>query len=280
VKFSERIGIVPPLKELSLESMPPELRAGLWDVTRMTFFEEISGEYDYLSQKGEMLAEWIWFYHFREPADEIPEKGRILLAEIRSRFFHWDWHEVYDFVEYLCGLEVSEHPLNISEGSHSYASLCNEVLAREMAILRFVDLKLVKISDEIEISEIASSTSSSYLSISEHFKKALAFLSDRKSPDYRNSIKESISGVEAAARIVTGNQTATLGNALIQLQKTDSLHPALAKGFSNLYGWTSDKSGIRHALIDGDLEIQQNEAHYMLVSCSAFANYLVASRAD
>jgi hypothetical protein len=46
-----------------------------------------------------------------------------------------------------------------------------------------------------------------------HLTTVLYLLSDRKHPDYRNSIKESISSVEAICRKIGGNK-ATLGKAL------------------------------------------------------------------
>jgi hypothetical protein len=58
-----------------------------------------------------------------------------------------------------------------------------------------------------------------------------------------------------------------------------TLHPALAEGLSKLYGWTSDAEGIRHALMD-EPSLSFAEAKYMLVSCSAFVNYLTAKAAD
>lgn len=57
-------------------------------------------------------------------------------------------------------------------------------------------------------------------------------LADRKSPDYRNSIKESISAVEAICKLITGSQKATLEDALRQLEtKLGSVHPALKDAF-------------------------------------------------
>ncbi len=51
------------------------------------------------------------------------------------------------------------------------------------------------------------------------------------------------------------------------------MHGAFKSGVLNLYGYTSDKGGIRHGMIDiPDLSI--NEARYFLVICSSFINYL------
>jgi len=54
------------------------------------------------------------------------------------------------------------------------------------------------------------------------------------------------------------------------------IHPALKKAFSNLYGWTSDDAGIRHPKSKEPLSCDEPEARYMLVTCSAFINYLIA----
>ena len=44
--------------------------------------------------------------------------------------------------------------------------------------------------------------------------------------------------------------------------------------FVAIYGYTSDADGIRHAMID-DSKCDFEDAKYMLVSCSAFVNYLI-----
>ena len=100
-------------------------------------------------------------------------------------------------------------------------------------------------------------------------------LSDRKEPDYRNSIKESISAVESIAQLVSKSPGATLGDALKVIDKHVDIHPALKKGFLAIYGYTSDSDGIRHALLDAPT-CGFEDAKYMLVSCSAFVNYLIA----
>jgi len=52
------------------------------------------------------------------------------------------------------------------------------------------------------------------------------------------------------------------------------MHPSLKQGFEKLYGYTSDDDGIRHALLD-EANLDMEDARFMLVSCSAFVNYLV-----
>ncbi|PWG17232.1 hypothetical protein DFK10_07540 [Salibaculum griseiflavum] len=53
------------------------------------------------------------------------------------------------------------------------------------------------------------------------------------------------------------------------------LHPALKSGLLNIYGWSSDEAGIRHALLDERANVSETEARLMLVLCSALLNYLI-----
>jgi len=78
--------------------------------------------------------------------------------------------------------------------------------------------------------------------------------------------------------LITGDPKATLGNALKTIEKKHGLHKSLKNAISSLYGYTSDSSGIRHALTDNSEEVQFEDAKFMLVSCSAFVNYLMAKR--
>jgi hypothetical protein len=48
---------------------------------------------------------------------------------------------------------------------------------------------------------------------------------------------------------------------------------------SALYGYTSDSSGIRHALQD-EPNLDFVDAKFMLVACSAFVNYLTDKAAS
>ena len=113
-----------------------------------------------------------------------------------------------------------------------------------------------------------------------HLATVLELLSDRKSPDYRNSIKESISAVETLCKLITGNASATLGNALdlIEREGKVKIHPALKQAFDKLYGYASSADGIRHGMLkESDLLFE--DAKFFLVACSGFVNYLLAKSA-
>jgi len=136
-----------------------------------------------------------------------------------------------------------------------------------------VGTTLAPITSEEEIASVeqAMSHGGKFSPAVAHVETALARLADRSSPDYRNSIKESISAVEAVCQIITGDSKATLGQAL----KKIGIHPSLEKGFSAIYGYTSDADGIRNALLEAST-VDADDAKFFLVSCSAFVNYLIA----
>lgn len=65
-----------------------------------------------------------------------------------------------------------------------------------------------------------------------------------------------------------------MGQALKEVKTKVGLHRALEEAFSHLYGYTSSADGIRHSLMD-EHKLSFEDAKFMLVSCSAFINYLI-----
>ena len=66
-----------------------------------------------------------------------------------------------------------------------------------------------------------------------------------------------------------------IGNTLKKLETNGVvIHSAMKAGFEKMYGYTSDADGIRHGGIDFT-NAPAEDAKYMLVSCSAFVNYLI-----
>ncbi|HHG2223482.1 TPA: hypothetical protein Q4A38_05340, partial [Synechococcus sp. WH 5701] len=160
------------------------------------------------------------------------------------------------------------HPWPLFQGSLPRGSL-----ARENSAYRFVEGQIAEITSkaEIEAVEMAIEAAGPYAGVSSHLTSALALMSDRTSPDYRNSIKESICAVESLAKQIAKKPSATLGVVLNELERTHALHPALKSAFSSLYGYTSNAQGIRHAPLD-EPTLSKSDARFILVCCSALVN--------
>jgi hypothetical protein len=273
MKFSQRIGKTPVKTILQVESIDEELKNRLWNVVREEFFNQFSDPHDEYSQIGEVCAR-IWKDFFGETIDTIPSYGRTISVEsfiltLKDWFYHAKWYEIYDLIEFI--VEIDKEIL-LGDISNFF----NKALEKEVAAYRIVSYQVVQITSESEIEEIekAINETDKWKPVNDHLQTALNFLSNKKNPDFRNSIKESISSVESLCKIITKDKNTTLGKALIEIEKKFPIHGAMKNSFTALYGFTSDAGGIRHSLLEKDVEIDFADAKYMLVSCSAFINYL------
>ena len=251
------------------------LTAYYWDKFNRSKYAEFGGRADQISGSNlGGLFTGLWVNYFKTPIDTIPEHFFDAgggLKTLRNFFFKAKWYEAYDLVELVAKFGPKEFKKGFIES-------CNNFLEKENSAYRFVDGQLVEISSPEEVSEVESAIANTtpFAGAKEHLRQALQLLKDRESPDYRNSIKESISAVEALCRQIEGNNHAKLGAALKALEKKGVLHPALKSAFSSLYGYSSDSEGIRHALLE-ESTLTSADARFMLVSCSAFINYVIDS---
>lgn len=221
---------------------------------------------------GRIIA-FAWERHFKRPSDG--ERYEAKYAAFRNELLAGTWSDTYDLIE--CALEaVDDTTLR-----ELLVAAFNNALERERAAYRIVADQVTPITSEVAASAIqtAIEETSKLGTVRAHLAAALELFSRRKDPDYRNSIKESISAVESLCKLLAKSPSATLGDALDRLEKAGvSIHPAQKKAFSAIYGWTNDAQGIRHGLKDEVLP-EQEDALYMLEVCSAFVSYLLAKAA-
>ena len=266
--FSERQGLTPVSEIIQTDSMTEELRNSLWNVLDLEIWSAPRFINDSYGPPGEIdpFSLSLWVKYFKKPIDERPHDQYAKMKAIRTHFFSCEWYQVYDFLEFV----VFER----KRSSPELTEYLNIILERELSGYRFVARCLTNITSQEEIDTIEEVVRDSEFSgVSAHISRALSLYADRDNPDFRNSIKESISAVEGIARMISGRDKSTLGEALTIIEKNGQLHPALKEGFKKLYGYTSDEDGIRHAMLD-EPNLTAADARYFLVSCSAFVNYL------
>jgi hypothetical protein len=268
--FSERRGFRPVRSAIQLDSIDEPLKNSLWNALLQNYFYILKIQDFYNNLKGYplLLMEQVWKDFYKLRLDDIPQFTLQVLGELRTHFYNDDWYRVYDLIEFC--LNIDSNDVHKS----AFKTECNRVLERENSAYRFVGNEIAPITSETEIAEIEKATATAD-PIATHLKTALYHLANRESPDYRNSIKESISAVEAMCGIIAGKPKATLGDALDAIKKSGviELHPSLNAAFDKLYGYTSDADGIRHAMLE-ESELKQEDAVFMLTACSAFVNYL------
>lgn len=275
--FSQRKGYKGLQKEIQREQIDDDLKNKLWSVLNLLIWDRW-GPPDLLGRQPtgcddvENMVVRVWLDFFKWPTDTIPvfkaSYGRSAFSMMREFFYSCNWWEIYDFVEFI----MKNLPTFEKE---AFRSTINNVLQSESGAYRIIGEEIVEITDEHEINSLETALQRSVGASKEHLKSALALLADRVKPDYRNSIKESISAVESICQQISGKPKGTLGEYLKDIKDSHKLHPAFEQALLKLYGFTSDAGGIRHALTDSAEIPTFAEAKFMLVSCAAFCNYLL-----
>jgi hypothetical protein len=282
-RFSERIGVSKKSKIIQINRMSDELRNSVWNL----FFNI----YDPPDDRGENY--WVRVAHhiaefFRKvPKDNISLHHYDCRRWVKDYFYGLDWYEVYDLTEFLVhnhsimtktyfsGLGIY-HDHRVTE-SELIIEL-NDLMERELLGYRFVSGFLTPISDKVEVDEIEAAVDQArgrgLWGTHEHIRTALQLLGKKPTPDYRNAIKEAISAIESIVKQISGQKSLGLEGALKELSKHIEIHKALQSGFIKLYGYSSDEDGIRHPILDQP-NVGFDEAKFMIVSCSAFVNFLI-----
>ncbi len=280
MSFSQRLGLIPTRKLAQVDSIDKELENSLWNVLLVHLFSRwrtTDRQYSDTIQKSNFreFSELLYADFYKASLDSLPSSWKGFKKVIRDSYFGMSWHRKYSFIEFIVKLNYKDTALTLMEEF-------NRVLSRENSAYLFVSGVLAPITSKDEVDEVEKAIASrdKYAGVRTHMQTALGLLTDRENPDYRNSIKESISAVESLAKKLIGDDKATLGQALKTLETKHGLHSSLKSAFMTLYGYTSDAGGIRHGLLDGDKPCTKADARFMLICCSAFINFAVDSMED
>lgn len=269
--FSDRNGIKSENTKIQYKDFDNRTRVSFVNLLNILFNSVYEDDHE---SKKQLFFKRVLFHVYMQKVDfsECSWYSEEKVFEIiNDTLLNDEYDGVLTLLEFVCKefCEASHHDLS---------SEFNSLFEKEYVGYRFVNKIIVNITDETEIDTIDEASESPYATVNSHISKAIALLADRNKPDYENSIKESISAVEALCEIITGlkGKDATLGNMLKKIEDNGTvIHGALKSAFNILYGYTSDANGIRHAGDIGGPSSTFEEAKFMLVSCSAFINYLI-----
>lgn len=273
--FNQRYGYKPVKTTLQIEEMDEYLRLDLWNYHFAFLFDESYNAYNYVTNIANFnILKNIWCSFLHKDLDKMSRWANDYIVIIKKYFLNEKWSDVYSLIEFIS--------LDTYKKKDEYTYYINSTLEKNLSGYRLIGDCIIQITsaDELHAIEesIEQSKSNGYTNVNEHLSKAVEHFSRRGNPDYRNSIKESISAVEAVCRQIT--EKSTLGGALDKVGNHIEINPQLREAFMKLYAYTNSEEGIRHALMDGDSNTSFDEAKYMLVSCSAFVSYLISKTAS
>jgi len=247
-----------------IRQMNNQLRNALWNVIYDSFFHKSTYYSSWSGSEYRRLFEKVYDELFKLKIDDYEMNKQDVYELVRKRFFKFSWNQVYDFIELIAKNQQYD----------KFKNNCNEVMEREYSGYRFVDNEIIQITNKEEMKEIETAINNSPDVVTTHLRKALTLMSDKKKPDYGNSIKESISAIESLVKKKLNNKKLTLNQALDTLDKKGlNMPPSLKNGLSGLYGYASAEAGIRHGSFQQS-KLDISDARYFLIMSSALVNYL------
>ena len=252
----------------------------------------------------EYVAPWnliisnLWISHFRQPIDEFPGHSKLLSDFLKPTILDRPYNDVLDFLQaMLREISNKSEPAGLRAISR-YAmphqnhevKLSDEISAllkkHQMAYYldtdgppTFIPLSSPQEGKAIRDAMKALAESDAGMDGAQaHLRKAADNINQG---EFAGAIRESISAVESAAKVISADAKIALAPALDKLQGQRLLsHSALKDAFVKLYGYTSDEKGIRHALLDkAEANVDQEEALFMFGACASFCGYLCRKRA-
>jgi hypothetical protein len=271
--FSWRFGFRPLPDDAERRQVTGRLRVELWTALRHAALDDFEDR-----RKSHLYRD----DHFRINITVEEVLTRICCVQLHPRKREVDgwtstlhaWWAVADWHDLLGAIELFGKLLGDSACGRIEV-LVNETLARNLSIWRMVSGRFVPIIDPQELQAIDDAVNLiPWTDARTHIGKALDYLGDRQSPDHENAIKESISAVEAAVRIIILKPSVTLGDGLKELKKQRPDIPSLLiDSWEKLYAYTSDAPAVRHGGKPGH-KASGEEARVAVVTCSAILNYL------
>ena len=288
LRFSQRYGHEPLPEPMQLEKLSDDLRREIWNATFHFLTMDRSGNDPSMGMLGavpdhqtpiiirNVLGEFLKLPHdeidtnvrFHERHANYRQTKKIILREA--------FNKVLDLIEIVANLP--DKP----KGTTKFIDIIQHQFERHAAAY-WLDTSsrpfqfYPRSSKEQGVTmqqAIKTLRESGMEGASTHLSQAAEHI---KAQQYGDSIADSIHAVESAARVIAQKANAPLGQALDSLEKAGLLnHPALKEAFKNLYGYTSNKPGIRHSLFEkGTPDVDVDEAVFMLGACASFAAYLV-----
>jgi len=193
-----------------------------------------------------------------------------------------EWYRVLDLIEFaidnMSDVYSDADRIRIKE---RFVMDINRCFEKENVGYRVIDGCVVEIVSETEVESLEEVTKESQDIVANHFNQALVLYSQRPDPDFRNSIKEAVTALEALCRSITGEST--FGKAYSRIKADVTIHPRLQEMIQKLYDYTNQPdTGIRHSKVSADDNFlpDSDDCRFVLVVCSAVINYIQAKSQD
>lgn len=270
LSFEQAEGVEPLPSQLQLREVSSELRAVLWNTIQHSL-EGSTGHSDYVQPYLEkpwliILKEEL-VYRRHKMVDDFSNIASDRSLEVRRIFEHGDYIAIFGWLEF-----VLKHPACPQDLHKRIESNLRYSRAAYRVIDKMVICPIGSSAEHATIVKaFADLDTIQFNGARAHLRNAASNLT---AGEFADSVRESIHAVESVSR--TLDPSADLSKALARLGQQISIHPAMKKGFTSLYGYASDEGGIRHALLEsGQAKVDEADALFMIGACAAFVSYLL-----
>ncbi len=277
LSFSQRVGEVTLPDAMKLGNVSRQFRAALWRVVYKRIKAETNTFWGDTYDDDSSISAYIALYQekIREVYyDEVKRRPSAQLRLMKQTITESSYHDVLTLIEFFLRLSVATKDNKF-----------RQILLRlfELTpIAYFVDNRNIapttcprqdQISGETVAAAMMDIRKGGLSGPEKHLTKAAEFINEGR---YSDSIVQSAHSIESVARNIAPDDCKTLGPALKSLERNGILnHPSLREAFSKLYGYTSDKQGLRHAILkEGGRPPDVDEAVFFYGACACFTAYL------
>ena len=263
--FSQRNGIEEVPQILKQKEIPDGFRRDLYQYiySDTTYYDS------YHIQGSWQMAVAHNFLHHDSLIQKITE-GSIVKKEVNEFIEEYvrksEYNKIFDLIEHFMGQRLVYNKRSLEHMFDEY--LLAYQLHDGLVVPRATEAEGIALAKSLDNLKEAG-----FAPARECLRDAIMKLNQRA---YADSVKKSIDAVESMVRKITEKNS--VGAALSNLESQGvHIHKALQEGFKKLYGYTSDEQGVRHALVDEDkANVTEDEALYMLGTCSSFVSYLAS----
>jgi AbiJ N-terminal domain 4 len=202
MRFSQRVGAKPPFRS-GLNEATQELRTRAWNLFYPIVIPDGEGS-DWGTYRAN--AKVIW-NHLHWTTDKIPHYASDGREKLKDYWFSSDWASFFDLFERCVQILADEQRRLYREPAKLYETV-NSVLEQQGCAYRFISEVLAPITNPLAMAEVKTASQCAIESVSTHIIEALRQLPPNPEASPRNSVKESISAVEAALKHLTGQPAA------------------------------------------------------------------------
>ena len=275
LNFSQRYGYKDVPQQLKLEELPRGARVQIWNCVLEFLRNHGSSQHSHYEGTSAEILKSVYLEFLGHSLDEFSTYEPNVDSRLKKLFCSTlRFYELFDLLEL-----IMKHNLCPIDFVHNLQQIFIKTqLAYSIVETENFPPIIVPISNscdrEILIEALNTADENGFDTVHLHLANSINKI---KQEDWNGSVRESVSALESVVKILAERESTSFSNTLKSLM----LHKALEQGIVKLYGYASNKPGVRHAkLSPEDTEVTLSESLLVLGICSSLTSYLIRENID